>query len=125
MILYVDDDAQSRGALSHLLRKNGYEVTEAGDAAEALNLIENGAFGLLIVDVVLPGLNGIRLAEMVRLKWPKIPIIIVSAYLSDLPGKTILNGSGEFIPKPININDLLAAVKRFIPSLALILSIIA
>jgi CheY-like chemotaxis protein len=94
MILYVDDDALSRGALSHLLTVNGYEVAAAGDAAEALKLIENGVFDLLIVDLVLPDLNGIGLVEMVRLKWPEIPIIVISAYLSDVAGKTILKRKG-------------------------------
>ena len=109
MILFVEDDSLSRRAFAQILRAEGYQVAEAENGAEALEILTTGAevlnneaFDLVIADLVLPGLHGVNLVHQIRARWPKMPIIVISGYLSDGPGKVILEGFAEFIQKPID-----------------------
>ena len=102
MILFVEDDSLSRRAFAQILRAEGYQVAEAENGAEALEILTTGAevltneaFDLVIADLVLPGLHGVNLVHQIRARWPKMPIIVISGYLSDAPGKVILEGFAE------------------------------
>ncbi len=116
MILFVEDDAISRRAYSELLRTTGYQVAEAQDGAEALKLLAEGAFDLVIVDLVLPKVHGLELVDQIHSEAPDMPIIVISGYLSDSAGKIILEGSAEFIPKPIDPKILTATIQRLLPA---------
>jgi two-component system, cell cycle sensor histidine kinase and response regulator CckA len=85
MILFVEDDSLSRRAFAQILRAKGYQVAEAGNGAEALEILTTGAevltnepFDLVIADLVLPGLHGVNLVHQIRARWPKMPIIVIS-----------------------------------------------
>jgi CheY-like chemotaxis protein len=123
MILLVEDDSLSRRAFAQILRAEGYQVAEAENGAEALEILTTGAevltneaFDLVITDLVLPGLHGVNLVHQIRARWSKMPIIVISGYLSDGPGKVILEGFAEFIQKPIDPVALIAAVRRLLPA---------
>lgn len=123
MILFVEDDSLSRRAFAQILRAAGYQVAEAQNGIEALEILTTGAevlteegFDLVIVDFVLPGLHGVNLIHQIRDKWPKMPIIVISGYLSDGSGKVILEGFAEFIQKPIDPAALVTAVRRLLPA---------
>jgi len=73
------------------------------------------AFDLVITDLVLPGLHGVNLIHQIRATWPKMPIIVISGYLPETPGKVILEGFAEFIQKPVDPAALIAAVRRLLP----------
>jgi CheY-like chemotaxis protein len=115
MILLVDDEETARYAYARILKNAGYAVKEAADGLESLSLLEQHEFNLVISDILMPKLNGYALVARIRLKWPKIPIVLTSAYLSPEAAKT-LNGSVEFIPKPIDATALIATVQRLMPS---------
>jgi CheY-like chemotaxis protein len=122
MILFVEDESLSRRAFAQILRGKGYEVAEAQNGVEALEILMTGAevltkktFDLVITDLVLPGVNGVNLIHQIRARWPEMPIIVTSGYLSDGPGKVILEGFAEFIQKPIDPAALIAAVRRLLP----------
>jgi two-component system response regulator FlrC len=124
MILLVEDDSLSRRAFAQILRAEGYQVAEAQNGAEALEVLtaaaevltSEEAFDLVIADLVLPKLHGLNLVHQIRAKWPKMPIIVISGYLADVSGKVILEGFAEFIQKPIDPAVLIAAVRRLIPA---------
>ena len=123
MILLVEDDSLSRRAFAQILRAKGYQVAEAENGVEALEILTTGAevltneaFNLVIADLVLPGLHGVNLVHQIRARWPKMPIIVISGYLSDGAGKVILEGFAEFIQKPIDPAALIAAVRRLLPA---------
>ncbi len=123
MILLVEDDSLSGRAFAQILRAKGYQVAEAENGAEALEILTTGAevltneaFDLVISDLVLPGLHGVNLVHQIRARWPKMPIIVISGYLSDGAGKVILEGFAEFIQKPIDPAALIAAVRRLLPA---------
>ena len=122
MILLVEDDSLSRRAFAQILRAEGYQVAEAQNGVDALEILETGAevlsqeaFDLVIVDLVLPGLHGVNLIHQIRSRWPKMPIIVISGYLSDGSGRVILEDFAEFIQKPIDPVILIAAVRRLLP----------
>lgn len=77
-ILIVDDDPQMRLALKHILLREGYDVTEAGDGDAALKAIARAAFDLVIMDLIMPGKEGIETIMELRKTRPKLKIIAMS-----------------------------------------------
>jgi PAS domain S-box-containing protein len=81
VVLLVDDEDVVRASTAHMLVDLGYQVIEAGSAAEALGLAEAGpAFDLLVTDHLMPGLTGAELAHKVRARWPDRPVLVISGY---------------------------------------------
>jgi DNA-binding response OmpR family regulator len=115
MILLVEDDVISRAHFAETLRRYGYDVMETGDGVEALEILGRYRCELVITDMVLPNLNGIRLISHIEAKWPKTPVIMVSGYLSEVGGKNIFDGKVDCLEKPIRPSALVASVQRLVP----------
>lgn len=113
-ILLVEDDSITRKSISDTLTGEGYEVTEAKDGAEALKLLTRSRFDLVLSDLVLPKVHGLKLVELLRSQFPGTPTVVMSGYLSKDSGTTILEGWAEFIEKPIDSDVLLAAIKHLL-----------
>ena len=114
MILLVEDEERAREVFARILRKAGYAVIEAGDGLEALSLLERIRCDLVISDILMPNLNGYALVARIRAKWPNLPIILTSGFLSQDAAQR-MSGSVEFIPKPIDREALIATVQRLVP----------
>lgn len=119
MILLVEDHAESRYALAQILRQHGYDVTEATDGNQALALLQElllqkAHIDLIITDLRMPSETGLVLAAHIHVKWPHIPILLMSGYLSEAAGKLVSEGLAELIHKPFDPTDLIAAVRRLI-----------
>jgi CheY-like chemotaxis protein len=117
MILLVEDEAITRTAFADALRREGQEVVEAADGVQALSLLDDCHVDLVITDLVMPRLNGFLLVAQIRARRPHLPILLISAYVSQGGGKTIFDGSAEFLQKPIDPPDLIAAVQRLLPNI--------
>ena len=115
MILLVDDEEGYRELIARLLTKAGYEVLQAADGLEALSTLEKSKIDLVISDILMPNLNGYALVARLRAKWPKMPVILTTGYLSEDAAKSMMNGSVDFIPKPINTETLLDMIQRRTP----------
>ena len=74
MILLVEDEAISRYAFAQILRFEGHDVIEAADGVEALRLLDEHDFDIMITDLVMPRLDGFGLVAETSLKWPKVLI---------------------------------------------------
>ena len=110
-ILVCDDDKQIVDAIDIYLTGEGFEVIKAYDGAEALELLESSPVDLMILDVMMPGLDGIRTTLKVR-ETSSIPIIILSAKSEDTDKILGLNiGADDYITKPFNPLELVARVK--------------
>lgn len=110
-ILVCDDDKQIVEAIKIYLTGEGFEVIEAYDGYEALELLEQQEVDLMIVDVMMPGLDGIRTILKVR-EDSSIPIIILSAKSEDTDKILGLNiGADDYISKPFSPLELVARVK--------------
>ena len=110
-ILVVDDDREIAGAIAKLLRLEGFEAIEAHDGREALNLMEQEDFKLVIMDIMMPQLDG--LSATIRIRDSKnIPIIMLSAKSEDSDKILGLSmGADDYVTKPFNPQELIARVK--------------
>jgi len=115
MILLVEDDSNARALFVRILSRVGYEVMESEDGAEALRLLEMHPFELMITDLRMPKMDGFTLISHVRLKWPHLPIVLVSGYISSAEVENHREELVEIIPKPVDRVHLLATVNRFVP----------
>ena len=113
-ILVCDDDKQIVEAIDIYLTGEGYQVVKAYDGYEVLEYLEKNEADLLIIDVMMPGLDGIRTTLKVR-ETSSIPIIILSAKSEDNDKILGLNiGADDYITKPFNPLELVARVKSHI-----------
>jgi two-component system, cell cycle sensor histidine kinase and response regulator CckA len=113
MILFVDDNARSRQAFAKIIQLHGHEVMEAANATEALRILDSFHLELVITDFVMPNVNGFQLIAHIRQKWPDMPILLMSGFLSPEMAEIISGWSGvKFIPKPIDAPAFLAAVDK-------------
>jgi two-component system, cell cycle sensor histidine kinase and response regulator CckA len=114
-ILFVEDEDAVRGVAARLLRARGYEVIEACDGEEALQLAEEnaGTIDLLISDVIMPGLDGPSLLKKARPYLGSAPVMFISGY-AEAEFSDILEGEPgiTFLPKPIDIKSLAERVKQ-------------
>jgi CheY-like chemotaxis protein len=102
-ILVVEDEAPVRMAVARMLSRLGYGVIEAGDGAEALWLIENGAdpIQVLVTDVVMPGMDGPELARRAVGLRPGLPVLFMSGYTDDeIVRRGLLEAGQPFLQKP-------------------------
>jgi two-component system phosphate regulon response regulator OmpR len=109
-LLVVDDDARLRGLLQRYLADHGYRVTVAGDAAEARARLEGLAFDLLILDVMMPGENGIDFARSLR-QSSQVPILMLTA-MGDAADriKGLQSGADDYLAKPFEPQELLLRI---------------
>ena len=110
-ILVCDDDRQIVEAIEIYLNGEGYRILKAYDGQEALDLLKDNEVNLMILDVMMPGLDGLRTTMKVR-ETSSIPIIILSAKSEDTDKILGLNiGADDYITKPFNPLELVARVK--------------
>ena len=109
-ILVVDDEPGSLKFISYFLRNEGYEVTEARDGAEAIEIIENCRFDLVLSDVRMPRLDGVALAVHISSQVPTIPVILMTGVPFDLPAK--LGYNVPCLSKPVSLDDLRYNIQR-------------
>ena len=110
-ILVCDDDKAIVDAIEIYLSQEGYEIKKAYDGAEAIQMLEKEQFDLLIMDVMMPKLDGIRATLKIREK-NNMPIIILSAKSEDADKILGLNiGADDYVTKPFNPLELVARVK--------------
>jgi CheY-like chemotaxis protein len=116
-ILLVEDDEVSRTLISALLAQRGHTVTLAGSGPEALSLIEHGAFDVALMDVQMPGLDGLQTAAAIRnlerVIGGHIPIVAVTANAMKGDRERCLEaGMDAYLSKPFQTNDLIACIDK-------------
>ena len=110
-ILVCDDDKEIVDAIEIYLLQEGYKVEKAYDGEQALEILHNKKIDLMVIDVMMPKLDGIRATFQVR-KTSSIPIIILSAKTEDADKILGLNvGADDYVTKPFNPLELVARVK--------------
>jgi two-component system chemotaxis response regulator CheY len=119
-ILVVEDDDAIRGLVSDVLRDDGYEVREATNGAEALGRIRDERPDLIVLDLMMPVMDGWTFVEKCRdqASCSDVPIIVTSAS-HDLPRtaeRLRSFGVRSCLAKPFDVDGLLALVERYVPS---------
>ena len=114
-ILLVEDEENLHEALKLNLELEDYEVTSAFDGAAALKAVEGEYFDLIILDVMLPEMDGINVTETIRLNNNEVPILILSARNSSADRVLGLKkGADDYLTKPFNLEELLLRVHKLI-----------
>jgi two-component system, OmpR family, alkaline phosphatase synthesis response regulator PhoP len=114
-ILLVEDEENLHEALKLNLELEGYEVSSAYDGAAALKAIDNAYFDLIILDVMLPVMDGIQVAETIRIRNNDTPILMLSARNSSADRVMGLKkGADDYLTKPFNLEELLLRVAKLI-----------
>jgi two-component system cell cycle sensor histidine kinase/response regulator CckA len=114
-ILFVEDEAAVRGIAARLLRQRGYEVIEAEDGEQALELAEEhaGTIDMMISDVIMPGLDGPALLKKARPFLGDAPVLFISGYAESDFSDLLQDEVGvSFLPKPLDIKTLAERVKQ-------------
>ena len=114
-ILLVEDEENLQEALKLNLEREGYSVTGCFDGASALKTIHQEHFDLVILDVMLPEVDGISVCESIRLQGLTIPVLILSAKNSSSDRVLGLKkGADDYLTKPFNLEELLLRVNKLI-----------
>ena len=114
-ILLVEDEENLHDALKLNLELEGYEVSSAFDGAAALKIFQGEYFDLIILDVMLPEMDGIHVTETIRLKNTEVPILILSAKNNSADRVLGLKkGADDYLTKPFNLEELLLRVNKLI-----------
>ena len=101
-VLLVDDDRAFRVSTSELLRQDGYEVVAAGDGQEAVEALRQAPFDLMLLDLRMPGTDGLGVVEALRLWGEGIPILMISGYGTvDSAVRALHLGADDFLTKPV------------------------
>jgi two-component system, OmpR family, alkaline phosphatase synthesis response regulator PhoP len=114
-ILIVEDEEHLHEALKLNLELEGYEVSSAYDGAAALEKIKAEFFNVVILDIMLPEIDGIAVLETIRIKNPDLPVLILSA--KNTSSDKILGlkkGADDYLTKPFNLEELLLRVNNLI-----------
>lgn len=114
-ILLVEDEENLHEALKLNLELEGYEITSSFTGSEALQKIQSEYFDLIILDVMLPDVDGISITETIRVQNNQVPILILSA--KNTSSDRVLGlkkGADDYLTKPFNLEELLLRVMKLI-----------
>lgn len=113
-ILIVDDDKEIANLVALYLKNEGYEVMKAYDGKAALNMLEQQVIDLLILDIMMPKVDGLMVCEQVRVNQ-NIPILMLSAKVEDMDKIIgLMTGADDYVGKPFNPLELVARVKSLL-----------
>jgi DNA-binding response OmpR family regulator len=116
-ILVVDDEIGARTLIGIMLERGGFNVLKAHDASDALAVLEENEPDLIILDVMMPGMDGIELCQVIRSRaeTARTPILILSAR-GDAESiiRGIEAGANDYLPKPILHHDLVSKVRAML-----------
>ena len=112
-ILVVDDERGIREMLQAVLQDEGLAVTTVGSGEEALSALSRELFDLILLDVWLPGMDGLEVMRQVRAAGHRMPVVMISGHASaELAARAIREGALDFIEKPLSLERVLVSVRN-------------
>jgi len=111
-VLIVEDDTQVGEFAAQLLSDHRFETIHVTDATLALNLLDydRDAFDVVFSDVVMPGISGVELGRIIRLRWPELPVVLTSGYSHVLAGDA--SHGFPLLHKPYSVGDLVEVLRQ-------------
>jgi len=114
-ILVVEDEAKVASFIRKALEEESYAVDVCGDGATGLDLGQSGAYDLIVLDIMLPGLTGLEVLKELRKTRIKAPILLLTALSKvDQKVKGLDAGADDYLTKPFAIDELLARVRALL-----------
>jgi len=115
-ILIVDDQKIVLDSCKRILEEDGFSVTLATSADEAVERIKKETFSLILLDIKMPGRDGMSLKRQVKETWPQIPIMVMSGYTTpETLAEVSETDAATFIAKPFTPDELLDVIGQVIP----------
>ncbi len=110
-ILIIDDEPNLRRSLGLILQRAGYVITTASNGAEAIHLLQAGAYDLTFLDIRLPDQSGIKLLSQIRLLYPEMPVLILTAHAAlETAIEAVREGARDYLLKPVDPESILSRV---------------
>ncbi len=120
-VLIIDDERPIRNSLREILEYEKLKISEATNAEEALEILENKKFDLVLCDIKMPGMDGIELLSIINEKTPELPVIMISGHGNvETAVDALKKGAYDFIEKPIDLNRLLVTVRNALDRASLV-----
>lgn len=114
-VLVVEDDKHTRKLLETILRREGYSVFKAEDGVKALEVLEDHHIDLIILDIMMPNMDGYEFAKELRDSGCIIPILMATAkHLPEDKKKGFIVGTDDYMTKPIDIEEMLLRIKALL-----------
>jgi len=111
-VLVVDDDLAIRTTFADILSGEGYDVTAAPDGSEAMRLAAGQPFDVVLLDLFMPGMDGLTVLPLLRALAPATSVVIVSAFVEpDRAAEAFRLGAAAVLVKPPNVDELLACFR--------------
>ena len=119
-ILFVDDEESILTVASEYFNRQGYQTLTANNGVEALEILKNEQVDCCFTDINMPEMNGLDLAENIRLQDNTMPVIVMTGYPSlENTIQTIKNGVVDFLIKPVNLKQMELCMRRVLRQRAL------
>ncbi|MET9263287.1 response regulator transcription factor [Amycolatopsis sp. NPDC004079] len=114
-VLLADDDRAIRESLVRALELEGYRVSEVADGVEALAIARSEEFDVLIVDVMMPGVDGLGVCRVLRAGGDRTPVLMLTARVETADRVAGLDaGADDYLPKPFELDELLARLRALL-----------
>lgn len=119
-ILSIEDDVDLQQVVTYALAKKGWDVVYAYDGKDGLDQARKFIPDLILLDMMLPGLNGIEVIKALKAdeQTRDIPVVVMTAYPSDaqfLKSAVLAMGAVEYLAKPVHIDELVSTIERLLP----------
>ncbi|MBU1628327.1 sigma-54 dependent transcriptional regulator, partial [bacterium] len=112
-ILVIDDKRNILHVISAVLKREGYGVITATSGEEAILKLKKNPIDIVITDYLLPGMDGLKILELVKEKDPNIPVILITAYGSiEMAVEAMKLGAYNYLTKPVNYNEMLVLIRE-------------
>ncbi len=112
-ILIADDQTAVREELAYAMKFEGYRTAEAPDGEAALAILAEGDVGAVLLDIKMPGLDGLQVLQRIREQWPGLPVIMITGH-GDIETAVVAikNGAFDFLAKPFDTDRVLVSIKN-------------
>ena len=114
-IMIIEDDEEMRSLLIDFFKEEGFETDSASNGIDALRILSEDHFDLVITDLRMPGLTGLDILPTIRRLKPETPIIVMTAYGSDhVRLKSFEKGATTYLEKPIRLSELRSLIREMV-----------
>jgi len=111
-VLVVDDEADFVEAVSERLRLRGFEADGVTNGHEALELLHERTYDVLLLDVKMPGLGGLEVIRQVKETWPALQVVLLTGHGSSNDAEEGMQlGAFQYVMKPVNFDDLIKIIR--------------
>jgi DNA-binding NtrC family response regulator len=112
-VLIIDDNLEMAANLQEILQDEGVRADVARDGFVALSKLDQTGFDLVITDIRMPGMSGIEVLKAVHERWPRLPVIVMTAYSADaILEEAYTMGALDVLAKPVDIDHVIGLVER-------------